>query len=60
MSVTRRMLALLRITKRVLHAGGNWNNSSNCGSWSRNGNNVRSNVNANNGCRGVIRITANI
>ena len=40
------------MTKRpVLHAGGNWNNSSNCGSRARNGNDGRSNVNANNGCR---------
>mgnify|MGYP003571247472 CR=1 FL=1 len=37
----------------ILKAGGNWNNSTNCGSRSRNANNTRSNVNANNGCRGV-------
>lgn len=40
---------------RCLHAGGNWSNSSNCGSRCRNANNVRSNVNANIGGRGVIR-----
>ena len=37
-----------------LLAGGHWNDSSSCGSRCRNGNNVRSNVNANNGARGVI------
>ena len=39
----------------VLLAGGNWDNSSNCGSRSRNSNNVRSNVNANISGRGLIR-----
>lgn len=37
----------------ILKAGGAWGNSSNCGSRSRNSNNTRSNVNANNGARGV-------
>lgn len=37
-----------------LHAGGNWNNSVNCGSRSRTSNNVRSNVNTNIGSRSVI------
>ena len=39
----------------VLKAGGNWNNESNCGSRTRNANNSRSNVNANNGGRRRIR-----
>lgn len=39
---------------RHLLAGGNWNNSTSCSSRCRNGNNVRSNVNANNGAREVI------
>lgn len=39
----------------MLIAGGNWNNGTNCGSRSRNSNNVRSNVNTNIGGRGVIR-----
>lgn len=43
----------------VLSAGGNWNNSSSCGSRARNANNSRSNVNANNGGRGVILPTKN-
>ena len=37
----------------ILMAGGYWGSSSNCGSRSRNSNNTRSNVNANNGARGV-------
>ena len=39
----------------VLLAGGHWNNSSSCGSWSRSGNSVRSSVDAGAGCRGVSR-----
>ena len=39
----------------ALLAGGNWNNAANCGSRSRNANNVRSNVNTNIGGRGSIR-----
>ena len=39
----------------VLLAGGDWSNSSSCGSWSRNCNAVRSLVIANAGCRGVSR-----
>lgn len=39
----------------VLHAGGNWNNGVHCGSGARNANNLRSNVNDNNGGRGAIR-----
>lgn len=39
----------------VLIAGGNWNNAADCGSQSRNANNVRSNVNANIGGRRSIR-----
>lgn len=38
-----------------LSAGGNWDNSSSCGSRSRNANNGRSIVNPNYGGRGVIR-----
>lgn len=34
-----------------LLAGGNWNNSSSCGSRARTGNETVSNVNANNGAR---------
>lgn len=40
----------------ALLAGGNWNNSSYCGSRSRNGNNGRGTVNANNGRRGACDI----
>lgn len=53
------MLALLSNNK-VLLAGGHWAHSSVCGSWPRAGNLVRSDVHAHIGCRGVIRITANI
>lgn len=38
----------------VLRFGGACDNSSYCGSWARNCNNVRTNANANNGARGVI------
>ena len=41
-------------SQMVLFAGGRYDNSTNCGSWSRNSNNSRRNVNANNGARGVI------
>ena len=40
----------------ALLAGGNWNNSSYCGSRSRNGNNGRGTVNANNDRRGACDI----
>ena len=40
----------------ALLAGGNWNNSSNCGSRSRNGYASRGTVNANNGRRGACDI----
>ena len=40
---------------RVLLAGGNWDNSSNCSSRCRNANNSLSNTNVNNGARGRIR-----
>ena len=46
-------------TPYVLGAGGDWGNSSSCGSRARNANNSRSNVNANNGGRGVILPTKN-
>ena len=49
-------VSTLQVVLTVLHAGGNWDNSTSCGSWSRTCNNVRSNVNANNGCRGAIRM----
>lgn len=39
----------------ALHAGGNWNNGTNCGSRCRNSNNVRSNVNTNYGGRSSIQ-----
>jgi len=39
----------------VLRAGGDWHNSSSCGSWSRAGDRVRSDVSAASGCRGVSR-----
>ena len=39
----------------VLLAGGTWNNSSSCGSWSRSCNATRSHVRADDGCRGVSR-----
>ena len=38
----------------VLAFGGSYDNSSHCGSWARNCNNTRTNVNTNNGARGVI------
>jgi len=44
------------VKKDSLLAGGNWDNATSCSSQSRNGNNVRSTVNANIGSRGVIRI----
>src|SRR5574343_818496 len=40
-----------RLTDRWLLAGGNWNNSSNCGSRARNANNYRWNSNSNIGSR---------
>ena len=49
------MSSFLRYVFIALIAGGNWNNGANCGSRSRNANNVRSNVNANIGGRGSIR-----
>ena len=45
----------LQVIIRCLIAGGNWDNSSSCGSRSRNANNARSIANANNGGRSVIR-----
>lgn len=39
----------------VLHAGGHWGDGMHCGSVARNANNLRSNVNGNNGGRGSIR-----
>lgn len=43
------------VLHRVLLAGGNWDNSSNCSSRCRNANNSLSNSNVNNGARGRIR-----
>jgi hypothetical protein len=43
------------VSLRALLAGGNWNNSSSCGSRSRNANNARSNVSTNIGRQGRIR-----
>ena len=42
---------------RRLKAGGNWDNSSNCGSRSLNCNNLSSNGNGNNAVRGVSDIS---
>lgn len=39
----------------VVNAGSNWDNGSKCGSRSRNSNNPRRNVNANNGGRSSIQ-----
>lgn len=44
----------LRVVIALLF-GGNWNNAANCGSRSRNANNVRSHANTNIGGRGAIR-----
>ncbi|MDR2475421.1 MAG: hypothetical protein LBD45_06145 [Bacteroidales bacterium] len=40
------------VVSRVLLAGGNWNNATNCGSRARNANNSRANANANIGGQG--------
>ena len=43
-----------------LHAGGNWNNTTNCGSRCRNANNYRWNTNSNIGGRGCTRIQGGV
>lgn len=49
------MSVSIRDMLNALIAGSNWNNATNCGSRTRNANNVRSNVNANIGGRSSIR-----
>ena len=44
----------VRYIVTLLHVGGNWDNSSSCGSRSVNCNNSSANVNANNGARGAL------
>ena len=45
---------------RAAGGGGNWDNSANCGSRSRNSNNVRSNVYAYIGGRGLSRVVRGV
>jgi hypothetical protein len=47
-------MATLRVVRRSFNCGGNWNNGANAGVFYANGNNTRTNTNANIGFRSAL------